>query len=191
MVSPWAMIVTAPNSEHRVARELRERRNVPHHFFQRAVQSVYRGRVFSRLVPAFPRYIFAPPEVCWALRREMPSRVVDVVRSHVDGTLWTVSNSEMESLVARCAGGNTFPSPQTQDPYTMGDEVIIVGHHAAAGHRAVYQHMLGDNHALVLFSWLGRMVPTNVDLRDIEKWEPKERQRRRHRRRRRASRSHH
>jgi hypothetical protein len=177
------MIVTAPNSEHLVAHELRERRRIPHHFFKRISKRVYRGRVHDGLLPAFPRYIFVPPECGYQLKYEMPGRVVDVVRSHIDGTLWTVSSSEIEKLVERCNGGDVFPTPKAEDPYQHGDAVVIVGHHAAAGHRAIYQHMLGDNQALVEFDWLGRMVPTAVDLRDIEKHEPKKRRRRRSHRR--------
>lgn len=179
---PWAMIVTAPNSEHIVARELRERRHVPHYFFKRQVKRVTRGRVHDNIVPAFPRYIFAPPDECWKLKYEMPARVVDVVRSQLDGTLWTVSSSEIEELVARCNGGDVFPLPKEPDPYQHGDEVVVIGHHAAAGHRAVYQHLLGDNQALIEFNWLGRMVPTAVDLRDIEKFMPRKKRRRSHRR---------
>ena len=190
--TPWAVLITTPNAEHLVARELKERHRVPFHFFQRAITCVHRGRIAERLRPAFPRYIFAKPEAVGL--KHVDTRIVDAISNRSDGALWLVPHADIERLVEQCNGGNVFPAPSKDDPFQHGDEVIIIGHHPAAGHRAFYQHLLGNDHALVLFNWLGRMVPTDVDLRDIEKLQPRrERERsrkRRKNRRRRASRLH-
>ena len=71
---PWAMVVTAPNSEHIVSRELRDRHGIPHHYFKRMTTRVHRGRVIDKLLPAFPRYIFVPPEHGYQLKYENSSR---------------------------------------------------------------------------------------------------------------------
>jgi len=182
-MSPWAAITTAPRAERLVSEELTERA-LPHLYFKRVVKEVYRGRLLTRCLPAFPSYIFVQPQDAWPIKREV-KRVLRPVADAV-GELWLTPDSQIQRFVNMCDSALILPEVQAPEPYKQGEKVEVVGYGPVSGHNAVYQHLIDNTTALLDFEWFGRTVPIAVDLRDIRTFQ----QPRKHRKYRRSRRSH-
>jgi len=160
----WALAVTTPNCERIVCAELTQRLQIPHHFFLQETRIVRLGQVLAFPIPAFPRYIFVPLErvrdvirSCW--------RVLGVVRFGEE--IARIGQSVIDDLVVRCGGGNTLPVAKEPEPFLVGDHVFVSGYGPMSGHNGVYQQRVAAGKLCVLFDWMGRWVPIDVDQRDV------------------------
>lgn len=162
----WALAVTVPQNEFLVCRELRDRFQLPHHFFLQNKRLVLRGQVIQRPVPAFPRYILVPFEAAWEVIRQC-WRVIDLV--HFGEQVAPVPQAEVDRLLARCqgVGDHVLPAVEVPEPFKLGETVQVGGYGVMSGHSGIYQHRVDDGKLCVLFEWGGRWVPIDVDERDV------------------------
>jgi transcription antitermination factor NusG len=160
----WALAVTAPNVEHLVCKELRNRLRIPYHFFQQNKRIVRPGRVVDALVPAFPRYVLVPFEAAWDVARRI-WRVIDLV--HFGERVAPVSQVVVDHLIIRCQGDHILPAVAVPEPFKLGDCVHVGGYGPMAGHDAIYQYRLDGGKLCLLFDWMGRWVPIDIDQRDV------------------------
>jgi transcription antitermination factor NusG len=159
----WALAVTASNCERIVSADFR-RFNYDHILFKRHRSRVHLGRVVDEFVPAFPRYIFIGLEHCWDAVRDI-ARVLGLVSFGEE--LGVVPARVVETLVARCGGGDCFPREPAPEPFRRGDRVRVGGIGPASGHEAVYEALADDGKVRLHFDWLGRLVPIDIDTRDV------------------------
>lgn len=159
----WALATTIPNTERIVCVELK-RLNIPHIWFQHRRRIVQRGRVVSRLVSAFPRYVFVPVESAWEVVR-LVWRVIGLV---IFGSeLAVVPQREIDRLKGLGGGSDILPTPAVPEPFRTGERVHVGGYGPLAGHDAVYQEIATEGRVRLLFDWMGRLVPIDVDSRDV------------------------
>jgi transcription antitermination factor NusG len=176
----WVLATTPPNAEHLVTVDL-HRCGYPYKIFKRSVTRAYHGRVIHSLRPAFPRYLFVPFEQAWDVLHDV-WRVLGIVC--FSEQVARVPEREIDLLVTRCNGGNVLPLEKTPELFAQGEKVHVGGYGLIAGHDALYQGVVEDGKLRVLFDMLGRMVPIDVDQRDVFAVQ-------RHRRRRRSGRRNH
>jgi transcription antitermination factor NusG len=182
------MVTTMPSCEAIVAEQLRRFFAVTSILFRRRARCVYRGHVVERLYPAYPRYLFVQPEHAYRVRDLLP-RITSVVGTP-EGP-WLTSDKEIDERIARSDrlpdGGLAFPLPAIPEPFSPGEVLLVTGAHMFSGKRVIYQHLTDDQHVCALVDMFGRKVNLDLDLRDVEKYEPpvwKKRHRRFRRRRR-------
>src|SRR5262245_25344952 len=180
----WSLAVTAPNSEFRAARAL-TRYSFEHHLFKIRRRIICRGRVVDCIRPAFPRYIFADVAGFWSELRERCSAIVSFVRDS-NGGIAILPDPVVTSLIAACDANGIMPTPEITSPrFHLGDRVLIRGNGVMTGQRAIFQHLLNENSALVEIDWLGRMCPIAIAecdlILELEIPKPVRRKRRRRR----------
>jgi Transcription antiterminator len=188
-MTDWSLAVTAPNAEHIVSRDL-SRLSYDHVWFKRRCSAVVRGRIIEQIRPAFPRYVFVPVEQCWDVLRDV-GKVLGLVS--FGEQLALIHQSVIEQLRHRCNGSDVFPPDLIPEPFHRGDRVVIAGYGPVAGHEAIYEQVADHGKLRLSFDWFGRLVPIDVDSRDVSVLvsAPKSPKKRRRRKRRvHSSRSH-
>lgn len=167
----WALATTPANAEHLVCSDL-ERLKYQHLFFKRRSTRVHCGRVVVGLPPAFPRYIMVPFGQCWDVLHDV-WRVLGIVC--FGDEVAKVREREVDLLVERCGGGDVLPAElvERQEPYRVGDLVRVGGYGLASGHNATYSGLGEDGTLRLMFDMMGRMVPLDVDERDVFSLAPK------------------
>jgi transcription antitermination factor NusG len=180
----WSLAITAVNSERLVADELR-RRGHPCLWFKRRVQTARRGQLVERILPAFPRYVFIYSDQCWDVLHHV-GRVVGLVV--VGDEIGRVSGEVVDQLVDRCGGGDVLPPEAIPEPFSKGAKVIVGGFGPAAGLSGTYDALAESGKLRVMFDFMGRIVPIDIDARDVsgvlaESVKPKRKRKRRGRRR--------
>lgn len=182
----WALATTPPNAEHLVARDLL-RSGYDHWMFKRSVTRAHHGRIVDAMIPVFPRYIFIPFEQCWQVLHDV-WRIVSVVCFGED--VARVPARDVDHLVERCGGGDVIPPDAIPEPYARGERVYVGGYGLISGHYATYESLIGDGKIRVLFDMMGRVVPIDVDQRDVNVSKQVDVRRRKRRRRSRGKSSH-
>ena len=178
-MSDWALATTPPNAEHLVSADLL-RSGYDHWLFKRSVTRVHQGQVVQVFLPAFPRYILIPFEQCWQVLHDV-WRVLGVVCFGDD--VARVREYEIARLVERCNGGDVLPREIIPEPFARGERVHVGGYGLISGRDAIYDGVVGDGKLRLMFDMMGRMVPIDVDQRDVS--DVKRVSVRRHKRRRR------
>ncbi len=97
---------------------------------------------------------------------------------------------EVEKLIERCGGGDVLPAEIVPEPYTHGESVHVGGTGLISGHDAMFESVTEEGKLRLMFDFMGRMVPIDVDQRDVFSI-VKKRERRRGRKRRRSRRGPH
>lgn len=180
-MSDWALVVTSPNAERRVAGELC-RKKYPFHFFRRRVLTVYRGQLTHKEIPAFPRYFFVPLAACWEIVRD----VVDVISvvAFEPGKPAKVRESAVQRLISVCTGDGILIEPKRQARFKPGDEIFVETMDSLIYHRGRFHHACedGSGRAIILMDWLGRQCFVSVrecDLREVRRPQIERRRKRR------------
>jgi transcription antitermination factor NusG len=159
----WALATTAPNAEHLVSDAL-ERFGYEHWIFRRKVSRARRGKIVNDFLPAFPRYVMVPFEQCWEVVRDV-WQIIGIVC--FGGHVARVREHDFNYLVERCGGGCVIPPEQIPERWARGERIHIGGVGLVAGHDAYYEGLLGDGRLRVMTNMLGRLVPVDVDERDV------------------------
>lgn len=162
-MSDWALATTPPNAEHLVSADLL-RSGYDHWLFKRRVTRVHQGQVVQVFLPAFPRYILIPFEQCWNVLHDV-WRVLGVV-CFGEGVA-CVRACEIDRLVERCNGGDVLPPEIIPEPFAHGERVHVGGYGLISGHDAIYECVVEGGKLRVLCDMMGRMVPIDVDQRDV------------------------
>jgi transcription antitermination factor NusG len=183
-VTDWALLTTRLNSEQSACEDL-SRLSFPFYCFKRPYTRVYRGRVIDRMVPAFPRYLFVPFPSAWDIMHRV-QRITGVVK-HGDNVA-RVPRRIIDSLVERCAGGDVLPMIEVPSRFNHGDRVVVNGAGPMAGNQAVYQSEVFPGKVRLLFDWMGRYVPIDIDDADVELFVEEKREHRTRKRKRRRKR---
>jgi transcriptional antiterminator RfaH len=153
----WQLAVSAPGAENRVSAHL-TRAQLPFHIFRHLEVRVSRGRKQERLVPTFPRYVFAWCPIGSA-RREV--RETYGIVAMVEGT---VPQSIMDDLLARadCQSIIDFPRPPRAERFLPGERVRVAGG-PYQGFDAIWHARTGEQRVRVLLGMMGRQVPIDMD----------------------------
>lgn len=156
----WRLAVSAPGAERAVGERL-ARAELPFHIFKHLETRVLRGRKQERLVPTFPRYVFA-----WcplgSARREVAETpgIVAIVQG-------TVPQAEMDRFLAIADGDSiiTFPKieKQQEERFLPGERVRISSG-PYQGFDAIWYCRTSEQRIRVLLGMMGRQVP--IDLED-------------------------
>ena len=125
---------------------------------------VWHGRIVVGMPAAFPRYVMVPLELAWEILRDV-WRVLGIVC--FGETVARVREREVEALVERCGGGDVLPVEAVPEPYVYGERVHVGGTGLIAGHDAIYDSVTEDGKLRLSFDMMGRMVPIDVDQRDV------------------------
>ena len=176
----WALATTIPNTERVVCVEL-NRLNINHIWFKCQRRIVRHGKVVTQVMSAFPRYIFIPVESAWQVVWRV-WRVLGLVI--FGGELAVVHDREVARLRKMCGGGDLLPPPVVPDLFRAGEHVHVGGYGPFSGHDAVYQEVATEGRVRLLFDCFGRMIPIDVDQRDVSSVMQLEKKTRRKRRRR-------
>ena len=163
----WSLAITAPNREFAISRLLTAL-GFDHHLFTVRKPLVHRGRVIERLAPAFPGYIFVLANSAWIFLRELIGMIGFV--HFGDGPI-VVPEHVVENLRKQADAFDTLPSLAIlpgPSRFASGQRVRIGGMTAASGCIGIFQRTILPNHAVILLPWLGQMVPTTMDERDLE-----------------------
>jgi transcription antitermination factor NusG len=163
MSSDWALAITPPNAEHLVSADLL-RLGYNHKLFKRRSTRVWHGRIVIGMPPAFPRYVMVPLEQCWEILRDV-WRVMGIVCFGED--VARVRGREVQQLIDRCGGGDVLPAEVVPEPYTHGERVHVGGTGLISGHDATYDSLTEDGKLRLVFDMMGRLVPIDVDKRDV------------------------
>jgi hypothetical protein len=159
------LITVAPNTE-RKATALLKALSLSHHAFKARRRVAHRGRLHETLTPVFPRYVFVEAQQRWEDVRAL-SCVGDFVRSN--GQIAEVRPQVMDELRARADAADIITLPDPPSRFRHGDKVVVVAHNLVFGNRGTYWHGLEHDRACVLLPWFnGQMVPTAVDMADID-----------------------
>jgi transcription antitermination factor NusG len=165
----WQLAVYAPGVEHLVAARL-ARQQLPFHIFRHLEIRVARGRKQERLVPTFPRYVFAWCPIGSA-RREVSETygIVAMVQGHLP-------QIEMDRLLAVADGDSviTFPKIETQheERFLPGERVRVAGG-PYQGFDAIWSCRSGAARCRVLLGMMGRQVPIDMDDEWLEAAQPR------------------
>jgi transcription antitermination factor NusG len=92
-----------------------------------------------------------------------------------------VREREVSALVDRCGGGDVLPAELVREPFKYGERVHVGGTGLIAGHDAVYDSVTEDGKLRLSFDMMGRLVPIDVDKRDVFSIAKKPKKRRRRR----------
>jgi len=185
----WALALTAPGAEFKVAAEL-TLRNVPFHLFKIRKTVVRRGKVLQEPAAAFPKYIFVKV-VAAELYRVLTETVREIVAFvRVGEDCWQGSIKALQETLTRADADGFLTIAPPPCRFAVGQRVLVRGNSVISGHFARFQNMLGDDQAIVEQEWLGRHVPILVrvsDLSDLESMPRRhKKKRRKHRSRRRC-----
>lgn len=163
----WQLAVSAPGVEHLVAARL-ARQQLPFHIFRHLEVRVARGRKQERLVPTFPRYVFA-----WcplgSTRREV-SETYGIV-AMVEGV---VPQPIMDDLLKRADRQSIidFPKPPRAERFLPGERVRVAGG-PYQGFDAIWSCRSGAARCRVLLGMMGRQVPIDMDDEWLEAAHPR------------------
>lgn len=183
----WSLAITAPNAERIVAADL-SRLHYPHIWFKRQASAVVRGRVVQLVRPAFPRYVFVTTDQCWEVLRDV-GKVLGLLSFGEE--LAVIRQNIVDQLIHRCNGTDLFPPEVIPEPFKRGDRVVIGGYGPIAGHEAVYEQVASDGKLRLSFDWFGRLVPIDIDSRDVSVLVSAPKPTKKRKRPRRRKRSHH
>jgi transcription antitermination factor NusG len=103
--------------------------------------------------------------------------------------LAVVPQREIDRLRKLGNGSDILPPPVKPEPFKTGTRVHVGGYGPLSGHDAVYQEIATEGRLRLLFDWMGRMVPIDVDQRDVRAETPIENEKKRRRSKRRKYRS--
>lgn len=168
-MNDWVLATTAPNTEARASKTL-GRFGFEHHVFWVKQRSVRRGTVSEKLVPAFPRYVFAKCVDFSYIQLKCPD--VQRLVSFGADTAEVVPCEAISELLDRCGPGNILDYEESleQTRFQRGERVRVV-RNAAFGTIGIFQEMVSRGKAAVLLPWFGSYVRSIVDEVDLEKAE--------------------
>ena len=162
-MSDWAIATTPPNAEHLVSADLL-RFGYDHWLFKRRSTRVWHGQIVLSMPPAFPRYVMVPFEKCWEILHQV-WRVVGLVC--FGEQIARVRACEVQALIARCGGTDVLPRELVPEPYLYGERVHVGGAGLIAGHDAMFERVTEDGKLRLSFELMGRVVPIDIDKRDV------------------------
>ena len=81
--------------------------------------------------------------------------------------LAVVPQREIDRLRKLGNGSDILPPPVKPEPFKTGTRVHVGGYGPLAGHDAVYQEIATEGKVRLIFDWMGRLVPIDVDQRDV------------------------
>ena len=162
-MADWSLAVTAPNAERIVSSDL-SRLSYDHIWFKRRCSAVVRGRIIEQIRPAFPRYVFIQSHQSWDILRDVV-KVLGIVA--FGEQLALIHQPVIDQLIVRCDGSDVFPPEEIPEPFHRGDRVFIGGYGPVAGHEAIYEQIADHGKLRLSFDWFGRLVPIDVDQRDV------------------------
>ena len=137
---------------------------LPHHIFWLRRSIVHRGRVVDKLMPAFPRYVLIPFDQCWEVLRRV-WRLIGVVTFGEE--VARVRPESINFLLSRCVAPSVLATDPIPEPFACGDAVRVGGYGPISGHDAIYDGVVGDGKLRLMFDWMGRSVPIDIDKRDV------------------------
>ena len=173
----WALAVTLPNAERRVAEKLNDL-GIAFHWFRRRMSVAHRGKLCERMVSAFPRYIFIPLMYCW----DILNQVKDIAGIIMFGEKPArIAENELQKLRSQCIDDVLLSEPESPR-FSSGDKVMLM-RLEATNRDAVFYRSLGQGRCIVLLDCMGSSIFVNVNDSDLKKVNPVPRSRRRRRRR--------
>jgi len=145
-----------------------KRAQLPFHIFRHHEARVSRGRKIVRLVPTFPRYVFA-----WcplgSARREVADTygIVAMVQGVVPQPIMDelLRRADRESII-------NFPKPEREERFLPGERVRVAGG-PYQGFEAIWHARTGDQRCRVLLGMMGRQVPIDMDDEWLEAAQPR------------------
>lgn len=156
-------MTTAPNAE-RIASEVLHRLELPHLVFWIQRDYAKRGQIFTRFIPAFSRYMFVDNVRVWEAVRTSSS-LTGIVATCID-------EAKVEKVVERCLTIDERlvlpPEIIPQKTYAHGERVEIIGDSAFHGLAATFDIPLSDGKVRLMIDLMGRIVPVDLDERDID-----------------------
>jgi len=161
----WLLMRTVPQAEIRASQRL-TRFKFPNHVFKHEMTRPFRGRLVTRLVPAFSTYLFA--HVTYDTRYEL-KRLWDFF-CLLDFVSQFSADRALNDLLSYALPGDVLPIDSEQGSrFKFGDKVqIVTDHHAAFGCEGLYQYTVKPGRVCILSPWLGQMVPIEVNESDVE-----------------------
>jgi transcriptional antiterminator RfaH len=172
----WSLALAAPGREIAVSRRL-DRRSLDNYVFQIRRRFIRDGQVATKLVPAFPGYIFVAARSCWDVVRD----VVDVFGFvRLNGMIAQVPSGVVDDLVREADVDGVLPLEVDDVPqFTSGTRVRILAG-PAIGYLATFVRMISSDRALIL---VDKQVQVSIPVDRIERVDARRRRRRRGRRR--------
>lgn len=160
----WKLITVAPNCESRVSRLLDEALDLDALSFCVRRRIVFRGKVTSRRVPAFPGYVFVAAEVAFDRLREI-SGVFDFVR--IGESVAEIDASVVDGLLELAIDDGTLPIGEepVSARFRAGDRVLI--RNLNFDTVGVFCSLEEPGRAIVEVDWFGRAVPVSVAESDL------------------------
>jgi len=181
----WALAITAPRAEFKVAEALRER-EIDHHLFKIREIVARRGRLIERVAAAFPRYVFIATNGLHLLFDQVHD-IIDYARDNAN-QIWRGDQHVLSEILARTDAEGFLPIQEIPCAFRLGEHVIVRGDNIITGYQAVFQRSIGNARAIVEQQWLGRYVPIVVQICDLEALtERRRKKKRRHHRSRRKN----
>lgn len=166
----WLLARTIPQRELRSSQVL-TRFNYPNHVFKHQILQPHRGKMISRLTPAFPSYVFL--EVVDEARMMLETIwhyacLVDFVRT---SGIASLADNALDHLKRIALPGDVLPhDSEMGSRFKFGDKVQVVAGPQVAydGCVGIYQLTVKPGRVSVLFPWLGRLVSSELNECDIE-----------------------
>jgi transcription antitermination factor NusG len=78
-----------------------------------------------------------------------------------------IPQREIDRLRKLGGGSDILPEPAKPEPFKRGARVHVGGYGPLAGHDAAYHSIATEGRLRLLFDWMGRMVPIEVDQCDV------------------------
>lgn len=174
---PFALVTTGSNREHIIADKLR-RKGLSVRFFRVHRTLVRRGKLHSKLAPAYARYLFASiysdssPYPQW---RTMIETEAFPVRGAEQSPV-IISDELVEGLSKR--GIDDIFSEEITSRFKAGDKVEIVGG-IFMGKVGEFERPTGLGQAIVLLEAFGAKTRFPIKESDLTLYQPKRRNKRR------------
>src|SRR5262245_39345212 len=143
--------------------------NAPCHWFREPRQHVWRGKLVTRLVSVFPRYLIASPLAlsrCYSGRTQINGLHGPVRFGNEIATL----SDELVAAMVAASVDDVMPARTVAiaSRFEPGDQVRILGDHLLAGQSCRFCRMLAPAAAVVEIDMLGGWLSLPVDDRELE-----------------------
>ena len=164
----WLLLRTIPHAEARASEKL-ARFDFDNHLFKHQVACVRRGRVVTRLDPAFPSYLFVLVVTDARLRLQEMWEYFGLL-SFVTIAGCSSVDLALKRLLGMALANDVLPVDNEEGArFKFGDKVqIVTNSHFALGLEGVYQYRVRPGRVCILSPWLGQLVPVEVNESDID-----------------------